>query len=246
MSDVLQLLTWDTRFFGMKIGRVLPSHLDAASLEAIIRLADRERFQCLYFQAEPDDDETVCFAERGGFHLVDVRVVLEHPFDGRPAPVPRFPISEDIRLMAPRPEDVSTLEDIAVEIGHTSRFCVDRNFPPDACSRLYRAWFLKAMADDHDSVITAYLSGRPVGLIACGTQADKVGVIQLAGVQSGRRGRGVGTALVQGALDWFRAQGVQRAEVTTQARNVPAQRLYQQMGFFTCRMNLYYHKWMDE
>jgi GNAT superfamily N-acetyltransferase len=56
----------------------------------------------------------------------------------------------------------------------------------------------------------------------------------------------VGTALVQGALDWFRAQGVQRAEVTTQARNVPAQRLYQQMGFFTRRMTLYYHKWMEE
>jgi GNAT superfamily N-acetyltransferase len=56
----------------------------------------------------------------------------------------------------------------------------------------------------------------------------------------------VGTALVQGALDWFRAQGVVRAEVTTQARNVPAQRLYQQMGFFTRRMTLYYHKWLDE
>jgi GNAT superfamily N-acetyltransferase len=55
----------------------------------------------------------------------------------------------------------------------------------------------------------------------------------------------VGTALVQAALDWFRGQGLYSAQVVTQARNVPAQRLYQQMGFFTRRMTLYYHKWLD-
>jgi hypothetical protein len=32
----------------------------------------------------------------------------------------------------------------------------------------------------------------------------------------------------------------------TQARNVPAQRLYQQLGFFTKTMSLYYHKWLVE
>jgi GNAT superfamily N-acetyltransferase len=246
MSELLQLLTWDTEFFGLKIGRVLPSRLDSARLRAIIKLAEKERFECLYFQAEPDDAETVTLAEKAGFHLVDVRIVLEHPFDERPAPAPRYPIPEEIRLMIPRRKDVSTLEEIAVEIGHTSRFCFDRRFPPDACPRLYQAWLHKAIADDRGSVIVAQLWGRTVGLIACGVLANQVGNIQLAGVQSNRRGRGVGTTLVQGALDWFRARGVDRAEVTTQARNVPAQRLYQQMGFFTRRMTLYYHKWMSD
>ena len=246
MSELLQLLTWDTSFFGFKIGRVLPSQLDATSLAAVIELAKRERYQCLYFQADPDDAETVSLAEGAGFHLVDVRIVLEHPFDGRPAPVPRYSIPEDIQLGSPRPEDVPTLEQIAVEIGHTSRFYFDRRFPLDACPRLYRAWLQKAMADDHDTVIVAYLPEGAAGLIACGIDSDRVGTVQLAGVQSGMRGRGVGTALVQGALDWFRAQGAELAKVATQARNVPAQRLYQQMGFFTRRMTLYYHKWMDE
>ena len=245
MNRLLQSLPWDTEFFGFKIGRVLPSRLDKTSLETIVGLAKQEQFRCLYFQAEPNDAETVALAEKGGFHLVDVRIVLEHPFDGRPAPVPRFPMAEDIRLTSPQSEDVPVLEDVAVEIGHTSRFCFDRHFPPDACPRLYRAWLHKSIADDHDSVLVAHLPEGAVGLIACGLQTDEVGVIQLAGVKSGKRGRGVGTALVQGALDWFRAQGVHRAEVVTQARNVPAQRLYQQMGFFTRRMTLYYHLWLD-
>ena len=246
MSELLQTLSWDTEFFGLKIGRVLPSRLDVNSLQKINHLAEQGGFRCLYFQGEPNDAETVSLAEKGGFHLVDVRVVMEHPFDGRPAPVPRYPIPEAIQLMSPRPMDMPTLEQIAVEIGHTSRFCFDRHFPPDACPRLYRAWLRKAIADEYDSVIVAHLPEGAVGLIACGLQTENIGEIQLAGVQSGSRERGVGTALVQGALDWFRAQGVDRAEVTTQARNVPAQRLYQQMGFFTRRMTLYYHKWLDE
>jgi dTDP-4-amino-4,6-dideoxy-D-galactose acyltransferase len=251
MSDLLQLLPWDTEFFGLKIGRVLPLTLDRESLAEIIRLAEHHEFDCLYFQADPDDETTVKLAEKGGFHLVDVRILLEHPFDGRPAPVPRYAIPGDIRLAPARPEDRPGLEEIAVETGHTSRFYFDSRFPPDACPRLYRAWLNKAMNDERDQVLVAHtllraepLESRPVGLIACG-RTDDVGVIQLTGVTSGWRGRGVGTALVQGALDWFRAQGLRGVEVTTQARNVPAQRLYQQMGFSTRHMSLYYHRWTE-
>jgi ribosomal protein S18 acetylase RimI-like enzyme len=243
MSELLELLTWDTEFFGFKIGRVLPFRLDTSSLEAITRLAEQEQFRCLYFQADPDDAGTVSLAEKEGFHLVDVRIVLEHPFDGRPAPVPRYPTPYAIRLGPPRPEDIPVLEEIAVEIGHTSRFCFDRNFPADACPRLYRAWLNKALTDKNSSVIVAYWDGFPAGLIAC-EDTEGIGRIQLAGVYRPYRSRGVGTALVQGSLDWFRQRSSTRAEVVTQARNVLAQRLYQQMGFFTQRMTLYYHKWI--
>jgi dTDP-4-amino-4,6-dideoxy-D-galactose acyltransferase len=262
MSDLLQLLPWDTEFFGLKIGRVLPLTLDRESLAEIIHLAEEGQFDCLYFQANPEDDATVRLAEKGGFHLVDVRILLEHPFDDRPAPVPRYPISGDIRLAPARLADQPVLEEIAVEIGHTSRFYIDRRFPPDACTRLYRTWLSKAVHAERELVLVAHalpprgaepLEDRPAGLIACGVESDDtrlgssgIGVIQLAGVKSGWRGRGVGTALVQGALDWFRAQGLRGVEVTTQARNVPAQRLYQQMGFFTRRMSLYYHRWTDQ
>jgi dTDP-4-amino-4,6-dideoxy-D-galactose acyltransferase len=265
VSDLLELLPWDTEFFGLKIGRVLPSTLDRRSLAEIIHLAEEGKFDCLYFQANPEDEATVELAEGGGFHLVDVRILLEHPFDGRPAPVPRYSTPGDIRLAPARHGDRPALEEIAVETGHTSRFYFDRRFPPDACPRLYRAWLNKAMDDERGLVLVASLEDRPgppgmeraepLGLIACGVEGAPsrlgpsgtgIGVIRLAGVKSGRRGRGVGTALVQGALDWFRAQGLRGAEVTTQARNVPAQRLYQQMGFFTRRMTLYYHRWTEK
>ena len=136
------------------------------------------------------------------------------------------------------------MESIAVEIGYTSRFCFDRSFAADACSRLYRARIHKLLREDSTRVTAAYRGDEAIGLLACSVKKN-VGMIELAGVHSGARGLGVGTALVQDALDWFGLQGVSRAEVVTQGRNVPAQRLYQQMGFFTRQVMLYYHKWFQ-
>jgi ribosomal protein S18 acetylase RimI-like enzyme len=80
-------------------------------------------------------------------------------------------------------------------------------------------------------------------LISC-ILRDDIGHIQLAGVHVDHRQRGVGTGLVQAALDWAKAQGAHGMQVVTQARNVQAQRFYQQMGFFTKAMTLNYHKWL--
>jgi len=246
MTDLVKVLDWDSNFFGFAIGQVLVSRLDEANMVALLSQARRLGLRCLYFQADPNDALSVRLAERYGFHLVDVRIVLEHPFTDRPAPVPRYPISPLIEIGGPRPADTRVLEDIAVEIGHTSRFCFDQGFPRDACPRLYRAWLARALQHETHVVLVARISDEPVGLIACNQKDNATGAIELAGVREGMRGRGVGTALVQAALDWFQRQGASRAEVTTQARNVPAQRLYQQMGFFTRRMSLYYHKWLDQ
>lgn len=245
MTDLVEVLDWDSCFFGFAIGRVLAIRLDESGIAALLSQARARGLRCLYFQADPNDAVSIRLAERHGFHLVDVRIVLEHPFSDRPAPVPRYPVSPLIEIGAPRAAEAPALEDIAVEIGHTSRFCFDLDFPRDACPRLYRAWLARALQDEAGVVLVARMSDQPVGLIACNRLDDDTGVIDLAGVREGMRGRGVGTALVQAALDWFRRQGMSRAEVVTQARNVPAQRLYQQMGFFTRRMTLYYHKWLD-
>ncbi len=243
MNDLLEILEWDTRFFGFGIARITAERLYQADVESILLSAKKRGIRLLYFIASPDDYETIQLVEQSQFHLVDIRLLLEHPYDARPVPSPRFPPLHTISLHAPADKELPALESIAIEIGFTSRFCFDRSFPPDACPRLYRAWIHKLLGDGRTRVTVAYRADEPIGLLACNINKN-VGMIELAGVSSGARGSGVGTALVQNALDWFRDQGVPRAEVVTQGRNVPAQRIYQQMGFFTRQIMLYYHKWL--
>ena len=70
------------------------------------------------------------------------------------------------------------------------------------------------------------------------------GQIGLVGVSAEARGRGVGHALVNHALDWFTRNDVEAVAVVTQGGNVAAQRLYQRCGFLTESVQLWYHKWM--
>ena len=243
MSEWIAPLPWDTDFFGAKIGRIIPCLLECSTLYANLTQAERAEYQCLYFEADPHDATTVTLAERYGFHLVDVRVVLDQTLDEHPGLLSYLPEPMVIRTGSHRLEDMPLLEEIAVETGHLSRFQFDSRFPADACPRLYRAWLHKAFADETGTAIISYWDDVAAGLITC-ESTDGVGHIVLAGVHSRFRGRGVGTALVRASLNWFRTQGDSRAQVVTQARNVPAQRLYQQMGFFTRSVTLMYHKWL--
>lgn len=245
MRQSLEILPWDSEFFGLPVGRILSNRLNQESVTALLGAAQQSGLRCLYFEANPDDPATVATVEKHGFSLVDVRVVLEHPFQQRPAPVPRYPIPLELVVTGPREQDLPRLRQIAAQIGYTSRFTFDPNFGAEVGERLYRRWIENACQGWADKVLVARWGeqGEAVGLISC-TLRERVAHIQLAGVHRDYRQRGAGTGLVQAALDWARDQQAQQMEVVTQARNVPAQRLYQQIGFFTRSMTLYYHKWL--
>jgi dTDP-4-amino-4,6-dideoxy-D-galactose acyltransferase len=247
MSQAIVPLRWDSDFFEIPIGRIRLSRLDDRQVISLLAEAQSQGLRCLYFEADPDDAVTVAAVERHNFHLVDVRVVLEHPFDHHPAPIPRYPLPPELIISPPRQSELPRLQDISAQIGLTSRFHFDKHFAAGEGERLYRLWIENACQHFADIVLIARWSqtGEAVGLITC-TRQENIAHIQLAGVHLDHRQRGVGTGLVQAALDWAKDQEAHCMQVVTQARNVPAQRLYQQLGFFTRSMTLYYHKWLNK
>lgn len=59
---------------------------------------------------------------------------------------------------------------------------------------------------------------------------DLAGLLQMA-VAPGRRGRGIGTALLHAALRWAKLKGARQAWLQVEAGNVPALALYRRAGF---------------
>jgi ribosomal protein S18 acetylase RimI-like enzyme len=74
-------------------------------------------------------------------------------------------------------------------------------------------------------------------------QSGKVGRIGLVGIGPNFRQKGIGSLLLQTALEWFTSQSVTIVRVVTQGGNVAAQRLYQRFGFKMISIHLWYHKW---
>jgi dTDP-4-amino-4,6-dideoxy-D-galactose acyltransferase len=83
-----ELLAWDTRFFGHRIGRLRARAVDRELLERARRWCREEAIDCLYFLADAADPATAPLAEADGFRLVDLRVTLEGGVESAPASPP--------------------------------------------------------------------------------------------------------------------------------------------------------------
>jgi GNAT superfamily N-acetyltransferase len=246
MTKHIENLAWDTEFFSVSIGRIKNSFLDDETVAAVLDEARRDGLRCLYFEAEPNDLTTVLTVEKNGFHLVDVRVVLQYSFDNLPAPSLKYPIPSELVITEAVESDLPRLEEIAVGVGEFSRYTFDSNFGLEDNERLYRMWIRNSFHGLADIVFVARWGGEGgdvVGLITC-LAREGIGYIDLAGVHHEYRRKRIGTCLVQSALDWGGNQDIGEMQVLTQARNVPAQRLYQRMGFLTKSMTLFFHKWL--
>jgi ribosomal protein S18 acetylase RimI-like enzyme len=86
-------------------------------------------------------------------------------------------------------------------------------------------------------VLLCDVDGEVAGFVSCAVDGDR-GRIPLVAASAAHRRRGVGRALVEGALAWFHAEGMREAYVKTQAANTPAVNLYERAGFVLDRCEL--------
>lgn len=240
-GEPAQFLPWDSEFFGVRIGRVLPGALTPASLADLMAWRRAQAIDCLYFLADPDRADSLRLAEQNDFHLVDLRVTLERKTSGNAGETAQ-PATAEIRPF--QPGDRDALRAIARISHRDSRFYFDGHFPREQCDALYETWIDRSVDGFADATLVAGVEGRAAGYITCHCDPQE-GRIGLLGVHPDFQGRALGQALVKAALAWFSDAGPGQVSVVTQGRNVRAQRLYQRCGFLTRSVQLWYH-WWDE
>jgi dTDP-4-amino-4,6-dideoxy-D-galactose acyltransferase len=233
-------LAWDTEFFGRRIGRVEARRISEADLPAITDWIAEERIECTYFLADSSDPATVHAAETGGFRLVGIRVELERSL---PAGGPPAAGIGSATLREVRESDRAALIAIASVSHEDTRFYADPGFPRERAAALYARWVERSCFEGFSgAAFVADLAGHAVGYITVSVGAHG-GIIDLLGVDASLRGHGLGRLLIRRALDWFAEQGRSTASVATQGRNIAAQRFYQNSGFRTSQVHLWYHRW---
>jgi dTDP-4-amino-4,6-dideoxy-D-galactose acyltransferase len=241
-----ELLAWDSEFWGFTVARVLGDHLAEVRVDAVDAWCAEQGVRCLYFLAASNDPVTTLAAERGGFHLSDVRLTFRYDLASDSARERSLPRPELV-LRSSTPDDLPWLEALARVSYRDTRFYYDQHFSRERCAELYATWIRKSCAGWADIVLVIVDAGEPRGYLSCHLEVDRgEGRIGLVGVHPLARGLGLGTALVNGAQGWFRQQGAAAVTVVTQGRNTVAQRLYQQAGFRTEDCRFWYHKWYAE
>lgn len=234
-------LAWDSAHFGFAVARARGDILTSTLATDIDAWCRRTRTRCLYFQARAEDADTSRVADFAGFRPVDLRVV----FAQRLGPAdPEGAGRDGGALRMGTGEDSKSLEDIAAHSYRLSRFYFDGGFPMERVDALYATWIRQSLTGFAAAVLVTGPVGKPLGFISCHLPGEgEPARIGLVGVAEEAQGRGVGRALLAGALEWFRQAGITRVEVATQGRNTEAQRLYQRAGFVTDHVRTWYHKW---
>jgi ribosomal protein S18 acetylase RimI-like enzyme len=117
---------------------------------------------------------------------------------------------------------------------HNALFVGDRKSAGEraalALSPCYRPG-LDLVAVDSDGTVAGFAFGTCCVLER--SRGRAVGWVEFIGVDRARRGRGLGRALTLHLLHALRAEGVERALLTTGAANAAARRLFEGCGFHT-------------
>ncbi len=239
-----ELLPWDTEFFGIRLARVCGNRLTTEQAAQIDDWSRSNRIRGLYFLARADDPATIQTAEQHGFGLADIRVTFEHAMMAMRVPVHIAP-PDGASIRPVQPDDLPGLQAMAGMVHRDTRFFADAHFPRQRAEELYSTWItLETQGRAQRVFVAAMPDNHPCGYVSCHLDlGHQKGQIGLVGVAPEVRGKGIGKYLVLAAIEWFREQGVREVAVVTQGRNRAAQRLYQQCGFLSQNLELWYHKW---
>jgi GNAT superfamily N-acetyltransferase len=223
----VELLSWDTEFFGITIGRARVA--TARDLEIALRAATDQGVECLYVVVPGAKADPVAGAIRAGGGLTALRLDLEHR--GRE-------VASDLGTVRPAaPEEAGRVAELAAALAPASRFAQDGRFRQERIEEMYRIWALNDLRDGKVLVDTTgdrallTLSKRPSGLA--------VGLVYVA---SAARGSGLGRQLLDAAL--AEAAGAS-LRVATDMRNLEAVRLYESAGFRARSIEAVLHLWLD-
>jgi ribosomal protein S18 acetylase RimI-like enzyme len=230
-----RLLEWDTRFFARRIAQCVPPPDAAPDGPGIAGWCREHAVDCLYLLCPAADAALARFAGENHFQLVDIRLTLERPLD---AALPALEPTPAV-LRPAGAADLPALQAIARTSHRNTRFFRDGRFPPALCEKLYETWIANSLADPATAVWLAEVAGQTAGYVT----ADGRGHIGLLAVDAAHRRLGLGRHLVRQALALFRERDLATVQVVTQGGCVGPQRLYQQCGFVTAEVGLWYHKW---
>jgi GNAT superfamily N-acetyltransferase len=223
-EPIVQLLPWDSEFFGVSIATSRLAHDD---LENVRAQAMADNVDCLYLFVPNANPRAVVAAVRAGARLVDLRLhmglrgTVPMPTGARPA----------------HGDEVEPLRPLAHRLATASRFSSDPRFPQERIAAMYQIWLERCLAEGLVVVPEDCFGGFVGARVASGLVS-----IDLVFVDRPFRGQGLASRLVRAAV----AQaGADSATVVTQAWNVGAQRAYQDVGFRAESLEAILHLWLD-
>ncbi len=238
----IKYLSWDSRFFGLKIGKIVKLTDALSQLNPVLHEANQKAYRCLYFENQNSRPALHSFLRRRFFSAgskVILEVLLSRKFN--------FISDKNIHIVKRQKSYLNDCIKIAEnEICKKSRFYIDPRFGPAASKKLYRLWIKKSVLSGYCRSALGYKIGnRIVGLVTLRKKGKDL-YIDLFGVSKKFQGKGIGRSLLGAAKAEAARLGVKKLKVVTQEANMGAVLAYQKSGFKIISKTPVYHLWLNQ
>lgn len=138
----------------------------------------------------------------------------------------------DLMIRSATPDDIPAI----VEMLADDPLGAQRESPDDL-TPYHRAFERLASDPNQHLVVATREDGRPVGTLqltvipGLSRRGSTRSVIEAVRVHAGERGSGLGTRLIEWAVEESRRQGCQLVQLTSDATRTDAHRFYERLGF---------------
>lgn len=238
MKNSLQLLEWDTEFFGYGIAKLIADEISVESIKKNIEAGKNNRAKLVYIFTKPTDNISNDTANSVSAKLVDQKVTYHIHIPAETAATDSH--IENFNGSVPS----AKLIDLAIQSGLYSRYKVDENFRNNEFEKLYIKWIensVNKQIADHTLIYKE--DGNELGFVTLKLK-EGFGEIGLIAVDETSRGKSIGKKLVIAVMNILREKNIMELEVATQKNNKDACNFYEKVGFKENRTENIYHIWI--
>ncbi|MCL2623030.1 MAG: GNAT family N-acetyltransferase [Planctomycetaceae bacterium] len=237
MSFKVDILTWDSEFFGFPVAKIaVPPEFSRDDLKSVLD-GNASEFSLIYvFQNGIGPDEISGLAQP--CLCFDRKVVFRKSLSSiRPAEKP--PNVGEYRGTICSSE----LEQLAYLSGSYSRFKKDTRLEP-FFEKLYQLWIQRSISGEiADVVLVDADEDMTRGVVTVKKLPHSEGMIGLVAVGQNFQRRGIASNLLTACDIWCLEHGLSSLSVATQQENKPACQTYEKNGYVLEEIHSIYHYW---
>ena len=238
MNNLLEILEWDSNFFGYSVARVTAEKISVEQLRALTNEAENKGVRLLYLFTDPADTISIQTANTSTARLVDQKITFHIKIDGSVVSA----VDNHIEQFESN-HPTAQLVNLSIQSGSHSRYKIDPGFKNNEFEKLYLAWIENSVNKkiaDHTFVYKE--GGIELGFVTLKIR-DGLGQIGLIAVDESSRGKSIGKKLVLAVISLLHEKNITDLEVATQIDNADACHFYKKVGFSGIKTENIYHIW---
>src|SRR3989304_1771020 len=223
-SDILEIMEWDSKFFGKKTRRGAEEIiLDKDNETKLLAEIKNEKFETIYYWQGSSLTENLKGLYRLGFELIDIEVILEKR-------LAKYEKNVDEHLIdltkIKNSQTLKQLYMLAQKLSQKSRFWRDVK-TRFRVEEMYRIWIKRFIGGtDKGWCYGLKINNKVISMAIFQDEGEEKVVLELVAVEDDFRGRGWGRKMMDSSLVKLAADGIGEVAVVTQLSNIIAVKFY--------------------